>query len=87
MIVDQRPDAGTIKEQLKELNGLWDKLKEETEERQKRLESANEAQQYYLDAAEAEVWMSEQELYMISDDKPKVFNFKPVIQSPMIKGY
>ncbi|XP_055496760.1 spectrin beta chain, non-erythrocytic 1-like isoform X1 [Leucoraja erinacea] len=71
MIVDQRPDAGTIKEQLKELNGLWAKLQEETEERQKRLESANEAQQYYLDAAEAEVWMSEQELYMISDDKPK----------------
>ncbi|XP_078262431.1 spectrin beta chain, non-erythrocytic 1-like isoform X2 [Rhinoraja longicauda] len=71
MIVDQRPDAGTIKEQLKELNGLWDKLQEETEERQKRLESTNVAQQYYLDAAEAEVWMSEQELYMISDDKPK----------------
>ncbi|XP_062907873.1 spectrin beta chain, non-erythrocytic 1-like isoform X1 [Mobula hypostoma] len=71
MIADQRPDAGTIEEQLEELKGLWDKLQEEAEKRQKRLEGTNEAQQYYLDATEAEVWMSEQELYMISDDKPK----------------
>ncbi|XP_072896311.1 spectrin beta chain, non-erythrocytic 1-like isoform X2 [Hemitrygon akajei] len=71
MIADQRPDAATIEEQLEELKGLWEKLQEEAEKRQKRLEGTNEAQQYYLDAAEAEVWMSEQELYMISDDKPK----------------
>ncbi|XP_067895582.1 spectrin beta chain, non-erythrocytic 1-like isoform X1 [Heterodontus francisci] len=71
MIVEQRPDLGDIEERLKELKELWDKLQEETEKRQKRLEGANEAQQYYLDAAEAEVWMSEQELYMIADEKAK----------------
>uniref|UniRef100_UPI00398F8911 spectrin beta chain, non-erythrocytic 1-like isoform X2 n=1 Tax=Pristiophorus japonicus TaxID=55135 RepID=UPI00398F8911 len=71
MIMEQSPDSGAIEEQLKELKELWDKLQEETEKRQKRLEGANEAQQYYLDAAEAEVWMSEQELYMIADEKAK----------------
>ncbi|XP_067847419.1 spectrin beta chain, non-erythrocytic 1-like isoform X2 [Heptranchias perlo] len=71
MIGEQSPDSGAIEEQLKDLEGLWDKLQEETEKRQKRLEGANEAQLYYLDAAEAEVWMSEQELYMIADEKAK----------------
>ncbi|XP_072341625.1 spectrin beta chain, non-erythrocytic 1-like isoform X1 [Scyliorhinus torazame] len=71
MIVEGRPDSGAIEEQLTELKELWGKLQEETEKRQKRLEGANEAQQYYVDAAEAEVWMSEQELYMIADEKAK----------------
>ncbi|KAI4790788.1 hypothetical protein KUCAC02_034405, partial [Chaenocephalus aceratus] len=32
---------------------------------------AHRAQQYYFDAAEAEAWMSEQELYMMSEEKAK----------------
>ncbi|XP_072425255.1 spectrin beta chain, non-erythrocytic 1-like isoform X1 [Chiloscyllium punctatum] len=71
MVVEQRPDSVAIEEQLKELKELWNKLQEEAEKRQKRLEGANEAQQYYMDAAEAEIWMSEQELYMIADEKTK----------------
>eukprot|EP00062_Callorhinchus_milii_P004164 gi/632942244/ref/XP_007886307.1/ PREDICTED: spectrin beta chain, erythrocytic isoform X2 [Callorhinchus milii] len=70
-MIEQSPDLHAIKEQLGELNGLWDKLKDETEQRQNRLAAANESAQYYLDAAEAEAWMSEQELYMIDDEKAK----------------
>lgn len=45
---------------------------EEVERRHGRLEEAHKAQQYYFDAAEAEAWMSEQELYMMSEEKAKV---------------
>lgn len=51
---------------------LWSLLIEETEKRHKRLEESHRAQQYYFDAAEAEAWMSEQELYMMSEEKAKV---------------
>lgn len=47
-------------------------IQEEVEKRHKRLEEAHKAQQYYFDAAEAEAWMSEQELYMMSEEKAKV---------------
>ncbi|XP_069773508.1 spectrin beta chain, non-erythrocytic 1-like isoform X2 [Narcine bancroftii] len=71
IMADQRPNAGNVEEQLKELKRLWGELQDKAVKRQARLENANEAQQYYLDAAEAEVWMSEQELHLICDDKPK----------------
>ena len=45
---------------------------EEAERRHGRLEEAHKAQQYYFDAAEAEAWISEQELYMMSEEKAKV---------------
>lgn len=51
---------------------LWNLLIEETEKRHRRLEESHRAQQYYFDAAEAEAWMSEQELYMMSEEKAKV---------------
>ncbi|NWY07900.1 SPTB1 protein, partial [Nothoprocta ornata] len=57
--------------QLQELRGLWDTLQTETRGRLRRLHEANEAQQYYLDASEAEAWISEQELYMATDENPK----------------
>ncbi|KFU90034.1 Spectrin beta chain, erythrocyte, partial [Chaetura pelagica] len=40
--------------------------------RHRRLREAEEAQQYYLDAGEAEAWVSEQELFMGAEEKPKV---------------
>ncbi|XP_009472272.1 PREDICTED: spectrin beta chain, erythrocytic-like [Nipponia nippon] len=39
--------------------------------RGRRLREAGEAQQYYLDAGEAETWVSEQELFMGAEEKPK----------------
>ncbi|XP_054594490.2 spectrin beta chain, non-erythrocytic 1 isoform X1 [Nothobranchius furzeri] len=65
------PTAELIRQRLTDLQSLWDQMKKETEKRHARLSEAHEAQQYYFDAAEAEAWMSEQELYMMSEEKAK----------------
>lgn len=59
------------------LDNLWSsffvaRLNEEVEARQNRLAEAERAQRYYFDASEAEQWMGEQELYMMSEEKAKV---------------
>uniref|UniRef100_A0A4W5RP74 Spectrin beta chain n=1 Tax=Hucho hucho TaxID=62062 RepID=A0A4W5RP74_9TELE len=60
-----------IRQHLADLQQLWGLMIEETEKRHARLEEAHNAQKYYFDAAEAEAWMSEQELYMMSEEKAK----------------
>ncbi|OWK57444.1 Spectrin beta chain, erythrocytic [Lonchura striata] len=57
--------------QAQELRALWATLQEEAAARHRRLREAEEAQQYYLDADEAEAWVSEQELFMGPEEKPK----------------
>ncbi|XP_036604680.1 spectrin beta chain, non-erythrocytic 1 isoform X3 [Trichosurus vulpecula] len=64
-------NAEAIRQRLTDLKQLWSLLIEETEKRHRRLEESHKAQQYYFDAAEAEAWMSEQELYMMSEEKAK----------------
>lgn len=59
-------------ERLCELQDLWNQLIAETDKRHTRLIDANRAQQFYADAAEAEAWMGEQELHMMSEEKAKV---------------
>ncbi|KGL81922.1 Spectrin beta chain, erythrocytic, partial [Tinamus guttatus] len=71
MVAEAGGQCPELEEQLRELRGLWDTLQTETSNRLRRLREANEAQQYYLDASEAEAWISEQELYMTADEKPK----------------
>uniref|UniRef100_A0A669Q4F5 Spectrin beta chain n=1 Tax=Phasianus colchicus TaxID=9054 RepID=A0A669Q4F5_PHACC len=71
IITDSSPNAEAIQQRLADLKQLWNLLIEETEKRHKRLEESHRAQQYYFDAAEAEAWMSEQELYMMSEEKAK----------------
>uniref|UniRef100_A0A8C4GE84 Spectrin beta chain n=1 Tax=Dicentrarchus labrax TaxID=13489 RepID=A0A8C4GE84_DICLA len=60
-----------LEERLVELRDLWDQLIAETDKRHDRLIEANRAQQFYADAAEAEAWMGEQELHMMSEEKAK----------------
>uniref|UniRef100_A0A672FX77 Spectrin beta chain n=1 Tax=Salarias fasciatus TaxID=181472 RepID=A0A672FX77_SALFA len=60
-----------LQERLVELKDLWDQLIGETDKRHARLIDANRAQQFYADAAEAEAWMGEQELHMMSEEKAK----------------
>uniref|UniRef100_A0A8C5M7R5 Spectrin beta chain n=1 Tax=Leptobrachium leishanense TaxID=445787 RepID=A0A8C5M7R5_9ANUR len=71
ILEDGSLEAEHIKQRLADLQALWNLLSEETEKRHKRLVEAHRAQQYYFDAAEAEAWMSEQELYMMSEEKAK----------------
>uniref|UniRef100_A0A8C3ARK0 Spectrin beta chain n=1 Tax=Cyclopterus lumpus TaxID=8103 RepID=A0A8C3ARK0_CYCLU len=68
---ENSPTAEAIRQRLAELQALWEQIRKETEKRHTRLSEAHEAQQYYFDAAEAEAWMSEQELYMMSEEKAK----------------
>ncbi|KAI4899424.1 hypothetical protein NFI96_026189 [Prochilodus magdalenae] len=68
---DDSPVSAAIKQRLDDLQRLWSLIQEEVEKRHGRLEEAHKAQQYYFDAAEAEAWMSEQELYMMSEEKAK----------------
>lgn len=67
-----RPEAERITDQLTELEEAWAGLQDEMEKRRERLSKSNLAQQYFNDADEAEAWIGEQELYMITDEKPKV---------------
>ncbi|XP_055762699.1 spectrin beta chain, non-erythrocytic 1 isoform X3 [Salvelinus fontinalis] len=60
-----------IRQHLADLQQLWGLMIEETEKRHARLEQSHNAQKYYFDAAEAEAWMSEQELYMMAEEKAK----------------
>lgn len=54
-----------------ELKKNWDELKEAMEQRKEKLLQSERAQQYLFDASEAEAWMSEQELYMMAEDRGK----------------
>ncbi|XP_063047258.1 spectrin beta chain, non-erythrocytic 1-like isoform X3 [Engraulis encrasicolus] len=65
------PNGDAIRQRLGDLRKLWTQIIEEADKRHGRLEEAHKAQQYYFDAAEAEAWMSEQELYMMSEEKAK----------------
>ncbi|XP_068608376.1 spectrin beta chain, erythrocytic [Brachionichthys hirsutus] len=65
------PGAGQIEEQLKDLEEAWARLQEEMAKRRERLSGADLAQRYYNDAGEAEAWIGEQELYIITDEKVK----------------
>lgn len=72
LLEEAEVDCGDIEERLGHLQSSWDTLREAAAGRLQRLRDASEAQQYYLDAGEAEAWVSEQELYVISDETPKV---------------
>ncbi|XP_028915128.1 spectrin beta chain, erythrocytic [Ornithorhynchus anatinus] len=71
MVASADIDCRDIEEWLGSLQGSWDTLQGATAQRLQRLQDASEAQQYYLDAGEAEAWISEQELYVISDETPQ----------------
>ncbi|XP_057589700.1 spectrin beta chain, erythrocytic [Hippopotamus amphibius kiboko] len=64
-------DCQDIEGRLGHLQGSWDTLREAAAGRLQRLRDASEAQQYYLDAGEAEAWISEQEFYVFSDETPQ----------------
>lgn len=66
-----------LEARVRELRGLWETLQAEAAARHRRLQEAGEAQQYYLDAGEAEAWVSEQELFMGAEEKPKVRGGSP----------
>uniref|UniRef100_A0A8C2UX42 Spectrin beta chain n=1 Tax=Chinchilla lanigera TaxID=34839 RepID=A0A8C2UX42_CHILA len=71
LVLAAETDLQDIEERLGHLQSSWDTLRQAAVGRGQRLRDAHEAQQYYLDADEAEAWISEQELYIFSDEPPK----------------
>ncbi|XP_045122381.1 spectrin beta chain-like isoform X4 [Portunus trituberculatus] len=71
LIESGHADADEFHKLLEELLDDWAKLKDAMEFRRSKLMVSEKAQQYLFDASEAEVWMSEQELYMMVEDRGK----------------
>ena len=72
LVSEGHEESQQIKDRKTELQERWLELNDCVAGRQERLEQSAVAQQYFLDAAEAEAWMSEQELYMMDDDRGRV---------------
>ncbi|KAM6427580.1 spectrin beta chain, non-erythrocytic 4 isoform 1-T1 [Liasis olivaceus] len=65
------PEVDSVRLLLEKLSELWGLLQEETEQRQQLLDATYQAEQYYFDVGEVEAWLSEQELFMMSEEKGK----------------
>ncbi|KAL8220085.1 UNVERIFIED_CONTAM: Spectrin beta chain, non-erythrocytic 4 [Gekko kuhli] len=65
------PELEVVRELLERLSGLWGALQEGAEQRQQLLDATYQVQQYYFDVAEVEAWLSEQELFMMNQEKGK----------------
>merc|ERR1719187_1845128 len=71
MISEGHPEADQFDRDLTSLADKWAKLQELLEMRKQKLLTNEKVQQFLFDANEAESWMSEQELYMMVEDRGK----------------
>ncbi|XP_029831192.1 spectrin beta chain isoform X3 [Ixodes scapularis] len=69
LVAEGHEDAAEFDRLVKELEDLWAKLRDALDARRRDLLVSEKAHQYYFDASEAEAWMSEQELYMMVEDR------------------
>lgn len=68
----QSPEVDTVRLLWEKLSELWGALQGETEQRQQLLDATYQVEQYFFDVGEVEAWLSEQELFMMTDEKGKV---------------
>ncbi|CAH0560832.1 unnamed protein product [Brassicogethes aeneus] len=71
LIDEGHEDSSEFGHLIGELHEAWQELKDAIEKRRENLLRNKRAQQYLFDANEAESWMSEQELYMMVEDRGK----------------
>ena len=71
LIEEGHPQAEVFNKSLDELVERWQALKDLLEARRQQLLINERVQQFLFDAGEAESWMSEQELYMMVEDRGK----------------
>ncbi|XP_060584243.1 spectrin beta chain-like isoform X5 [Ruditapes philippinarum] len=71
LISEGHPQSEEFRALIDDLINRWQALKDALEQRKERLQLSDTAQQYYYDASEAEAWMSEQELYMMGEERAK----------------
>ena len=61
-----------IKERLDEIHSMWKELKEQSERKGAKLKEASEQQQFNRNIEDVEVWISEIEGQLMSEDYGKV---------------
>ncbi|XP_046664582.1 LOW QUALITY PROTEIN: spectrin beta chain-like [Homalodisca vitripennis] len=71
LIEEGHEDSTQFKDLIEDLMDKWRQLKDAVDHRRNQLQQSEKAQQYLFDANEAESWMSEQELYMMVEDRGK----------------
>ncbi|XP_066147280.1 spectrin beta chain isoform X2 [Euwallacea fornicatus] len=71
LIDEGHEDSTEFSRLINELHKAWQELKDAIDRRREYLQRNERAQQYLFDANEAESWMSEQELYMMVEDRGK----------------
>ncbi|KHJ93485.1 spectrin repeat-containing domain protein [Oesophagostomum dentatum] len=64
-------NAPAFEQKITELRDAWQELKDALQDRKDRLAESEKAHQFLYDCGEAEAWMSEQELYMMQDERGK----------------
>merc|ERR1719166_422311 len=71
MISEGHPESDRFERDMNNLTEKWARLQELLAQRQQKLLINERVQQFMYDANEAESWMSEQELYMMVEDRGK----------------
>ncbi|KAK3578499.1 hypothetical protein CHS0354_007749 [Potamilus streckersoni] len=71
LIDEGHPQSEEFSVLIMDLQQRWQELKDAVGTRKDRLHLSDTAQQYFFDASEAEAWMSEQELYMMGEERAK----------------
>jgi len=71
MIASNHPDSDALKRLIDALKARWQSLNTLSEDFQGKLDIGLQAKKYYFDAAEAESWMSEKELFLLGDERGK----------------
>merc|ERR1719433_1116369 len=71
LISENHPESEKFQRDLDNMTEKWARLQELLDSRRQRLLINEKVQQFMYDANEAESWMSEQELYMMVEDRGK----------------
>jgi spectrin beta len=71
LIDEGHENAERFEQKMTELETEWAKLRDAIIAQKDRLAAAEDAHRYLYDCNEAEAWMSEQELYMMQDERGK----------------
>ncbi|KAE9552200.1 hypothetical protein FO519_004581 [Halicephalobus sp. NKZ332] len=71
LIDEGHENAPEFQRKIHELDSEWDTLKRAIDDQKNRLDESELAHRYLYDCNEAEAWMSEQELYMMQDERGK----------------
>ncbi|KAI6219065.1 Spectrin beta chain [Aphelenchoides besseyi] len=71
LIDEGHENSERFQQLIDELYAKWNELKQALDDRKARLAESEKAHKFLYDCNEAEAWMSEQELYMLQDERGK----------------